>query len=218
MTRSRPGFTLPFAWKPLAGRALERALDRLVDLDPDTRAALPALDGRRVTLRLESPDIALAITVRGDRLVVGPVRDSDAEPDLAVRTTLAALLSRLAPTGGGTADARHRVRIAGDAELARRLQRLAANFDPDWARPFAQVFGEVLGHQIARAVQGALRHGLATARTLARDGAEFVVEESRDVVGRAELAAFNDDVDALRDRSERLAARVARLARAGGGA
>jgi len=37
------------------------------------------------------------------------------------------------------------------------------------------------------------------------------VEESRDVVGRDELSAFNDDVDALRDDFERLAARVARI-------
>lgn len=209
------GFSLPLAWKPLAGRALELALDRLVALDPDTRAALPALDGRRITLQVDAPPLALAIIVRGERLVVGPVREGEAEPDLAVRASLGALLARLAPSRGAGDDARHRVRIAGDAELARRLQRLAANFDPDWARPFAAVFGEVLGHQVARAVQGALRAGLATARTLAHDGAEYLTEESRDIVGKAELSAFNDDVDALRDRAERLAARVARLSREG---
>jgi Uncharacterized protein conserved in bacteria len=42
------------------------------------------------------------------------------------------------------------------------------------------------------------------------------VEESRDVVGRAELAAFNDEVDAVRDDVERLAARIGRLRVPGG--
>ena len=45
-----------------------------------------------------------------------------------------------------------------------------------------------------------------------------MVEESRDVVGRLELEAFHDDVDVLRDDVERMAARVARLAAAAGGA
>ena len=44
---------------------------------------------------------------------------------------------------------------------------------------------------------------------LAQNAAEFVTEESRDVVGRAELNAFHDDVDALRDDVERLQAKVA---------
>jgi ubiquinone biosynthesis protein UbiJ len=37
------------------------------------------------------------------------------------------------------------------------------------------------------------------------------MEESRDVIGRAELDAHLDDVDALRDRVERLAARMQNL-------
>ena len=47
--------------------------------------------------------------------------------------------------------------------------------------------------------------------------AEYLTEESRDLVPREELAAFHDDVDALRDDVARLAARIARLP-AGGGA
>ena len=43
----------PFdAFKPLAGRALEQALNRLVALDPDTAAALARLGGHRIGLAL----------------------------------------------------------------------------------------------------------------------------------------------------------------------
>ena len=52
----------PFdALKPLAGRALEAALNRAVALDPDTGAALAALDGRRISLALESPRVAKSV-------------------------------------------------------------------------------------------------------------------------------------------------------------
>ncbi|MFB5207477.1 hypothetical protein ABGA94_16900, partial [Stenotrophomonas sp. 3diitr2024] len=46
-----------------------------------------------------------------------------------------------------------RVRVAGDAELARRLQQLAKGFDPDWQQPFVSVFGEVLGVQVANTLR-----------------------------------------------------------------
>ncbi|MGJ7903248.1 ubiquinone biosynthesis accessory factor UbiJ [Lysobacter sp. 1R34A] len=201
------------ALKPMAGRALEAALNRALALDPDTREALRPLDGRSVALHLASPPLALRILVAGERLEVGPVRASD-EPDLSVRSTLGAILSQL-PNLLGAGDERAapvgKLRIEGDADLARRLQRLAERFDPDWQQPFTAVFGEVIGVQVANTLAGALRHARDAAGALAGNLAEYVTEESRDVVPRDELNAFHDDVDRLRDDVERAAARVTRL-------
>jgi len=135
------------------------------------------------------------------------------EPDLAVRSTLGGLLSQLPFFRTSNAAPIGKLRIAGDAELARQLQKLAEGFDPDWVKPFADVFGDVLGVQIANALREALRFGRDTAQKFARNGAEYLTEESRDVPARDELDAFHDDVDALRDRVERLAAKVAALDR-----
>ena len=204
----------PFNWKQPAGRALEAALNRALALDPDAQASLRALDGRRVALRIESPPLALEVRVEGEALRVGPV-DGEREPDLGVRGTLAGLLGQLPMFRRDDAPPVGKLRIEGDAELARRLQTLAKNFDPDWHKPFADVFGDVIGVQVANAFATALKQ----ARTFAANGAEtlaeYVTEESRDVVPKAELDAFHDDVDALRDDVERLAARIARMPGAG---
>lgn len=203
--------SLPFdALKPVAGRALEAALNRALALDPETRAALAPLSGKRVTLRLASPPLALQIGVDGERLAVGPV-DERSEPDLAVRSTLGALIGQLPFLRRDDAAPAGKLHVSGDADLARRLQRLAENFDPDWQQPFAAVFGDVLGAQIAKAVAAALKQARAAAVGLAENAAEFVTEESRDVVSKAELNAFHDDVDRLRDGTDRVAARIARL-------
>lgn len=207
----------PFdAFKPLAGRALQAALNRALSLDPDTQAALRPLEGKRIALTLEAPALAMEIGVEAGQLRVGPARigsESMAdEPDLAVRSTLGGLFAQLpflrkehgVPIG--------RVKVSGDAELARRLQTLAERFDPDWQQPFTAVFGDILGIQIANAVRTALRQAKTAADNLAESAAEYVTEESGDVVASAELNAFHDDVDALRDDVERLAARVQRLA------
>lgn len=214
----------PFDWKPLAGRTLEAALNRAVALDPDTRDALPPLDGRSIVLSLDAAGgtapLALRLQVAGTQLRVGPV-DAEQTPDLAVRSTLGGMLSfgmqSLLPKLLGKRDEDEtavpvgRMRIEGDAELARRLQRLAERFDPDWQQPFTAVFGDVLGVQIANGIAAALRQARVGGRKLAETAAEYLTEESRDVVPRAELEAFYDDVDTLRDDAERLSARIARL-------
>lgn len=202
--------TSPFdSLKPLAGKALEAALNRSLALDPDTRDALGPLDGRRIALSVEAPALALQISVAGDRLVVGPVESG--EPDLAVRSTLGGLLGQLPFLRKDNAAPVGRVRVSGDAELARRLQTLADRFDPDWQQPFVAVFGEIIGTQLANGARKALGQLRELGGNVARNAAEFVTEESRDVVGREELNAFHDDVDAIRDDVERLQARVDRL-------
>jgi len=208
--------SLPFdAWKPVAGRALEAALNRALALDPETHAALGSLSGKRVSLRLASPPLALQIAVDGERLTVGPVDDAS-EPDLAVRSTLGALIGQLPFLRRDDATPAGKLHVSGDADLARRLQRLAENFDPDWQQPFAAVFGDVLGVQIAKAVAAALKQAREAGVGFAQNAAEFVTEESRDAVAKAELNAFHDDVDRIRDGVDRAAARLARLqARAG---
>ena len=61
------------ALKPLAGRALEQGLSRLLALDPETAAALRPLEGRRIGLALEAPPGALDIRVEDGALRVARV-------------------------------------------------------------------------------------------------------------------------------------------------
>lgn len=194
--------------KPLAGRLLETALNRALALDPETRAALVPLDGQRLQVHLESPPLAMELRVDGEALRVGPAQGE--EPDLSVRAGIGALLGQLPFLKSSGATPVGKVRISGDAELARQLQRLAEGFDPDWEQPFADALGPVIGPQVAKAVRAGLREARVQGAAFARASAEYLTEESRDLVPKAEQQAFFDEVDALRDRVERLAARVAR--------
>lgn len=203
----------PFdAFKPLAGRALEAALNRVLALDPEAPAQLAKLDGRRIELALAAPPLKLAITVDGERLRVGPV-GGEVPADLSIGATLGALLRQLPPLRDSDAAPVGKLTISGDAELAQRLQRLQRDFAPDFEAPFVQAFGEVAGHQIAKALRAGFEQARRGAAGLARDTAEFLSEESRDLVPKAELEAFCDEVDVERDRSERIEARVNRLRR-----
>lgn len=207
MTAPTPNAWLPLPLRKLAGRALETALNHTLSLDPDTQQKLAALDGRRVQLHLRGPELALAVTVEQGRLRVGP---PDEDSQLRVAATPGSLLGMLMRRGeDGVAPGK--VEIAGDADLARRLEKLASTFAPDFEEAFARTFGDVLGVPIARAVRQGLAHARETASHLAEDGADWVRDEAQLVMGPGEVEDFLDGVDALRERTERLESRLARL-------
>jgi ubiquinone biosynthesis protein UbiJ len=202
---------LPQPLRKLAGRALETALNHALSLDPDTQSRLATLDGRSVQLHLRGVDLALAITVEGSRLKVGPAPDSS---DLRVAATPGSLLSMLFRRHGDESMAPGKVDIAGDAELARRLEKLASGFAPDFEEAFTRTFGDVLGVPLANAVRDGLAHARDTASHLSQDGAAWLRDETRIALAPGEVETFLDEVDALRERAERLDARLARLERA----
>ena len=138
--------------KPLAGRALELVFERLLALDPETRAGVAALEGRRIELTLEAPAVALAVTVDQGQLRVGPA-GTTGEPDLGLRATLGGLLAQLPFTRASNAPPVGKLRINGDADLARSVQKLAEGFDPDWDKPFADLLGPIIGPQVARVLR-----------------------------------------------------------------
>lgn len=204
----------PNAWMPqplrkLAGRALETALNHTLSLDPDTQQKLLALNDRRVQLHLRGPELALAVTVENGKLRVGP---PDQDSQLKVAATPGSLLSMMfRRDADGIAPGK--VEIAGDAELARRLEKLASKFAPDFEEAFARTFGDVLGVPLARAVRKGLAHARESGAHFTEDAADWVRDEARIVLAPGEVDNFLDDVDSLRERSERLEARVQRLAR-----
>ncbi|WP_266159158.1 ubiquinone biosynthesis accessory factor UbiJ [Dyella silvatica] len=202
---SRPA--LPQPLRAMAGRALETALNHALSLDPDTKQRLAALHGRSVQLHLRGPELALAVTVADSRLKVGPARD---DSHLRVAATPGSLLAMLLRRGDdGVAPGK--VEIAGDAELARRLEKLASNFAPDFEEAFARTFGDVLGVPLAKAVRKGLAHARETASHLTEDGADWLREEARIALAPGEVEGFLDGVDSLRERSERLESRLVRL-------
>jgi ubiquinone biosynthesis protein UbiJ len=195
----------------LLGGALERVFAQVLALDPDTAARIAAFEGRAVTVDFAGPDRrglpAMRLVVEQGRLRVGPALAAPSA--LEVLATPSSLLAfALARNGAGTPG---KVSISGDAELARRLEKVVRGFAPDVDEAFARVFGDVAGVPLARAFRGALAGARSSARALAADAAEFLTEEGRDLVARAELDGFLDDVDRLRERAERLEARVSRF-------
>lgn len=191
------------------GQLLEAALNRALALDEPTRARLTALEGQRIGIELRGFNLALAITVREGRLQVGP--HWEAPGNLNLRASPGSLLAMALRRGDESSLPPGKVEISGDAELARRVEKLLREFQPDIEEAFARSFGDVLGVPLARALRHAFDWSRESAQALAQNSAEFLRDERRDLIAGAEMEQFLDDVDALRERSDRLDARVRRL-------
>lgn len=190
------------------GGMLEGALNRALALDPESATNLAALEGQRIGIDLRGMNLALTVAVHEGKLHVGPHWES--APDLNVRAAPASLLAFALRRGDDAPLPPGKVEISGDAQLARTLEKVARDFRPDFEEAFAKTFGDVIGVALARALRGAFAHTRESAQALAQDTAEFLREESRDLVAPAEMEQFLDDVDALRERTDRLEARIAR--------
>jgi ubiquinone biosynthesis protein UbiJ len=191
------------------GALLEATLNRVLALDTETRARLASLQDRRIGVELRGTSLALGIAVRDGRLCIGPHEAKSG--DLNLRASPASFLAMALRRGEDSALPPGKVEVSGDAELARRVEKLLRDFRPDIEEVFAQTFGDVLGVALARALRAAFAHTRETAQALVQDTAEFLREESRDLIAPAQMETFLDEVDDLRERAERLQARVLRL-------
>ena len=202
MTQNLPRWPAPLL------RLLEAALNRVLALDSGAADSLKDLEGRSVALRLKPWPAPLQLRVENGRLVASDAKDAD----LSISASPGGLLALAAERGGFTLPA-GRIDIAGDADLARRVQKLVEKLDPDWDAPLARVFGEVAGHQIGKGLRGAFAWGRATAKAMLQNSSEYLREESRDLIAPGEMEQFIEDVDCVRDDVDRLAARIERLAK-----
>ena len=189
---------------------MEAALNRAVDLDPDTRTRLDVLDGRSIQVYLSGPELALRISVEKGRLRVGPPEEGGSLRVTASPGSLLAMAMRRDDDGVAPG----KVDIAGDAELARRLERLARQYAPDFEEAFAKTFGDVIGVPLAKALRDALAHTRESATHFTEDAADWLRDEGRVAVAPGEMDIFLDGVDTVRERTERAEARLARLERA----
>lgn len=190
------------------GQALEFALNRAVALDPDLPAQLGSLEGRSIEIELSAPRLAARIEVHDGHLKVGPAHARQ-EADLSLKATLGAVLSKVLPGTGGTTPGR--MKIAGDIDLAQALQRIAQRYSPDLEAALSSRLGDVLGVQVAKALKTALEGVRRGSRELAEASADYLRDEAGVLVGRAELEAFCEDVDTVRDGVERSERRLQRL-------
>jgi ubiquinone biosynthesis protein UbiJ len=205
----------------LLASSMEAAINRLLAADENSGERLGKLDGRRVRLQLE--DLAITLDFVFTRYQVKVSLDTEAEAntpevdspqiDTLISGSMPALFAMAMPDEDGRwGGPGSRVKISGDATLARDVERLFSKLDPDWEAGLARYTGDVLGHQLATGIKGFAAALKSTGGNLQQMAAEYLLSEQSPLAQPQEQRSFNDEVDRLRDATDRLEARVRILA------
>jgi ubiquinone biosynthesis protein UbiJ len=150
--------------------------------------------------------------VSGGRLALLAVQPGTAAADATIAGPAFAFL-QLARGGIQDGRASATVQVRGDAEIANSYRRLFALARPDLEEEMSRLIGDFPARRLSQAAAKSLAWLRKARRTAADNVAEYLQEESRDLVNRSELEEFLQGVDVLRDTADRVEARLARLER-----
>lgn len=193
-----------------ARAAAEMALNRYIGADARALERAAALSGRALTVCFA--DLGLAVTFIGERHGLQVADGSEGEPEVRL-TGRAATFARVFFSGGREGLTGGGLRIEGDIGIAQQFADLFSSVDFDLADLLDQRFGPVLGRFFERGAKNAAGLFSRLRRELPAQTAEYLREETRDVVGASEHEKFAGEVEAFRDAVERAAARVKRIER-----
>jgi len=196
---------------------VESLLARGIEGSARATSLTKRLEGTALQVNIEGLAHILA-SVEGGRLAltaVSKARPDTLEPASATITGTPLGLLNLARTGAseGPDGGRSAVQIHGDAEIANLYRQLFSVAKPDMEEELSRIVGDFPARRLAQIARRTFDWIHTTRRTAGENIAEYLQEESRDLVNGAELEEFLQGVDALRETADRVEARLAGLER-----
>ncbi len=190
--------------------ALERPLNRLLSLDPETLDELSGLSGKVVQVELLNtmqPVISLIIQDRGIQIDT----DYAKEGDVLIRGTPLDLLVYMRSSGESRATVTGSMEIKGDLGLAQDFQRLLHRLEIDWEEQAARLVGDTLARKASNIARAGVDFLRQLKNKIQMDLSEYALYETEVLPDRDEVERFNNSVDVLRDDLERLKQRYYRI-------
>ena len=188
---------------------LETAFNNYLALDPEAPEKLTAFDDRIICIDIRGPNKRIYLLINGSKISV--LEQHDAEPDATIIGSPAALFKLGVHRDSAPLFFAGEVEIRGDTRLGRQFKSLLADMEIDWEEHLSRLIGDIAAHRVAGLFNALKEWSESVTGNFADDVGEYLQEESRDVVSGAEMGMFYQQVDKLRDDTERLKARIDRL-------
>lgn len=193
-------------------RPVANALNENIAAVTPARELCRKLDDTTIAVRIRNT--ALVAYFRIDDETIALTKQSDADPDVAITTTMLSL-ARLAANPDADSASTSAIEFSGDIEKAQDFQRLLAYAKPDAEETLAGVVGDAAAHRLGEFARGVSRWASGARETMGNNMREYLQEESRELPSRYEFDKFTGAVNTLRDDVERLAAKIDRLRNVG---
>ena len=188
---------------------LESAFNNYLVLDPEAPEKLTAFDGKIICIDIRGLNKRIYLLINGSKISV--LKQHDAEPEATITGSPAALFKLGLHRDSAPLFFSGEVEIRGDTRLGRQFKSLLADMEIDWEEHLSRLIGDIAAHRIVGLFNTLMEWSESVSGNFADDVGEYLQEESRDIVSGAEMGMFYQQVDKLRDDTERLKARIDRL-------
>ncbi|MBV0934308.1 ubiquinone biosynthesis accessory factor UbiJ [Marinobacterium weihaiense] len=185
----------------------EASLNAVLARDPVTLARLGELNGTEVRVECTRPEWHCTLLPHDHGIDL--LAECGGEPDACIRGTALDLI-RL-PQAGNQVLFGHGVSLEGNSGLVHRLQQILADSQIDWEAWLADLIGDTAAHPLANLVRSAAHQLGYGSRSLVHSLEEYLHEEARLLPTQVEIDIWQEQVEELRDATDRLEARIARL-------
>jgi len=187
----------------------ESVINRALALDPATQKKLATIEGQVLQLCCTSPifqanmlfctnSVLIQANLEGDFTT----RISGSGPELVKLLTSGT--SEQSPAAGG-------VTFEGDASLLQILQSISQQLDIDWHTELAKYIGDVPAQHLGNGMKALFNWGASTLSSLQFSAEEFLHHEIRATPTKVELDYFYQDVQDIKTKIDRAAARLEAL-------
>jgi ubiquinone biosynthesis protein UbiJ len=206
--------------RPVTSAAICHGINHVLAGEPWASAELAKHAGKAIALEMPFGRFAVQLTNSG---LLEAVRHadsteiSDGEAVPPIRTALVltissqALSTLLTSSGPIRENAFKSVTIAGDADLAQLLGRLAGQLRWEYEEDLSKIIGDAPAHFAVAQGKKIASAGKAAGRDLLENTVEYLSEEKKVLLNQRDFAIHKNQLMELRDSVERLDKRIALL-------
>ncbi len=207
--------------RPITSAAICHGINHVLTGEPWASAELAKHSGKAIALEMPFGRFAVQINNNGLLDAVhhsdASAQNSDGEVLSPVRTALVltissqALSTLLTSSGPILENAFKSVTIAGDADLAQLLGRLAGQLRWEYEEDLSKLIGDAPAHFAVAQGKKIVSAGKAASRDLLENAVEYLSEEKKVLLNQRDFAMHKNQLMELRDSVERLDKRIAIL-------
>lgn len=185
---------------------LEKTINALIDLDPESKTWLSGLQGQIIRLYIQGPELDIYLLVHSDEIEVMSAFDGDV--DSTITGSVASLLAMRESSNGLFAGD---VEISGNIETGKKFKRYLDSMDIDWEEHLSRVVGDTAAYQSGLLFRNVKTFIQQNNQSLLSSLGEYFTEEAELTAPTSEVRHFEQDVDSARMAADRLSARIALL-------
>ncbi|QEW07953.1 ubiquinone biosynthesis accessory factor UbiJ [Nitrincola iocasae] len=187
----------------------ETSLNKLLQQDPRTLQRLAALSGKVIRLEISQPTFSLTLLPGNSGLDL--FLHSESPADLTLTGKAQDFIQMASAESSNDKLFGKGISISGDTGLATAFSTILKTFSLDWENWLGDLLGDTVAHPLASFIRNQRQQFGLMQQSLTANSVEYLQEELGVLPPRAEIEGFLEDVDQLRDATERLEARISAL-------